>query len=317
MEYIPHLFLAQCAFRNGDIRAAASYLKEAESSGAASSSRASQFAELRRNVDARLQEAKTPPKPAQTVPPPVPTQKEPVVVPPPKPVPESKPPEIKQPAQPQFDRQAAVNRALKEASDAYANGNYQASRDAATRVLGLDPGNTEAQRLLGQLVVKETEAAKNRERDGKMAEINRALRNHDFATAESQAIALKLQYPSDQSVLEIVERVQKQKESDLQKRTADEVRKTAEKQVMIAFYKGDYPTAVQLAQQGIDKNPDSWRLHFFLGCSYAALALLEEDNSEPRMDLAKESFRKARSVAGTISLPPYISPKILAIYRNS
>ena len=40
MEYIPHLYLAQCAFRKGDIQAAANYLKVAESSGAASSSKA-------------------------------------------------------------------------------------------------------------------------------------------------------------------------------------------------------------------------------------------------------------------------------------
>lgn len=315
MEYIPHFYLAECAFKKGDIQQAATYLKEAESSGAASSSKANEFAQLRRDIDSKLQQSrvqqppKSPPRVQQA---PVPVPKETV---PPKA--ETTPPVPRIQEQPRFDEQAAVNRALKEASAAYANGDYSTSRNAIDRVLALDPSNSEAQRLFAQIALKEAEASKTREKENKMAEINRAIRNGDWGTAENLSISLKLQYPSDQSIADLAARVQKQKESDLQKKTADEIRKFAEKQVMIAYYKGDYPTAVQLAQQNADKNPSSWRLQFFLGCSYAALALLQEDNRGPRMDLAKEAFRKARSVAGTITVPPYISPKILEIYRNS
>jgi hypothetical protein len=322
MEYIPHLYLAECAYKSGNISQAANYLKEAEASGAASSSKASEFAQVKEQVQSQIQQVKKEPPPK----PPAPST---TSNPPPAPAPQVAAPSPKQsvvppkPAGPTPEQQAAaerhavINRTLKEANEAVSSGRFDAAREAANKVLLIDPSNDQARSLLSQIVLKEAEETKKRDKERKFAEINRAVKNGDWANAESLAMNLKSQYPSDSEVASIVEQVVKQKNALLQKSSEDELRKALERQVLIAYYKGDYETSIQLARQALEKSSDDWRLHFFLGCSYAALSLLQDDNKQPRLDLAKENFRKARSLGGNSTPPPYISPKILDIYRSS
>ena len=95
------------------------------------------------------------------------------------------------------------------------------------------------------------------------------------------------------------------------------VRKSVERDVLIAYYRGEYDQAIRLANLGLPKVPESWRLNFFLGCAYAALSMLEESGTEDRLSLARESFRRARSLSNSTPIPPYISPKIIEIYKSS
>ena len=336
MEYIPHLYLAECAFKNGNVSQAANYLKEAEASGAASSSKASEFSQLKEKIQAQLQAKKEPsPKtsepaepahpaasnppasnpgasnpPAQQAPPVPQPKPQKEYVPPPKPAGPT-------PAEQAAERLAVINRTLKEANDALGVRRYSAARDAANRVLLIDPSNNQASQLLNEITLKEAEDSKKKEKESKFAEIDRALKTGDWATAESLALNLKSQYPSDSAVLSKVQQVENRKQASMATKSEDENRKSQEKEVLIAYYRGDYQKSIQLAQQALESSSDNWRLHFFMGCSYAALALLEEQNKQPRMDLAKESFRKARSLAGNLQPPPYISPKILEIFRSS
>jgi len=61
----------------------------------------------------------------------------------------------------------------------------------------------------------------------------------------------------------------------------------------------------------------SWRLPFYQGCAYASLALLDEEGKQDREKRAKESFRRAKSISSNIPDNPYISPKILELFRTS
>lgn len=325
MEYIPHLYLAECAYKSGNISQAASYINQAEASGAASSSKAAEFSRLKTEIQNQLQQGKlstkNSPPAATSIPPPsspapqVPTQQQ--QQPPPKPVQVPAKPAGPTPEQKAAERRQLVSRTLREANDAVADRRYAAARDATNRVLLIDPSNEDAQRLMSQIALKEAEETKRNDKESKFADVRRALRSGDWMTAESLINNLQTQYPSDSAVASLVQQVQREKEALLQKKTDEELRKALEKQVLIAYYQGDYEKSIQLAQQAIEKSSDNWRLHFFLGCSYASLAMLQDDNKQPRLDLAKESFRKARSLAHNLTVPPYISPKILEIYRSS
>lgn len=57
LEYIPHYYLARCAFQKGDYESARKFLEEAISAGAAKSSKAGELVFLRNRIQAKLQEA--------------------------------------------------------------------------------------------------------------------------------------------------------------------------------------------------------------------------------------------------------------------
>jgi tetratricopeptide (TPR) repeat protein len=300
LEYIPHFYLFQCAITEEDYNAAAQYMKDAEAGGVYSSSKAAEFRQLKTRM----------PQPKTTQPEVIPQQKPPVV--------NTTPPTTTQPPQQtgQQEKQAQVVQALKEARDALAAGDYDRARMAAYRVNALSPNQPEARRILQEIENRERAEQQAREKREKLGQATRALQSGDLATATSLSTELQSQHPSDTQVQALAREVQKQIENQKLHTQTDQEGATLERQVIISFYKGQYIAAIELAQQGLAKHPDSWRLHFFLGCSYASLAMMEKENDQ-HLGLARAAFAKARAIDGAAVLPPLISPKILRVYNNS
>lgn len=312
-EYIPQYYLAQCALQAGDYKKAAQYLRAAESSGATSSSFAAEFASTRTKVDAALKAQK------QTdTPPPVVPKQDPVAPPPVKTTPP--PPTVvpqKQPAEIPVDKEAMTRRLLKEASADLDSGRLLEARKIVESVLRRSPDRADAILLLEEISKRERTDIQSREKNKQMAELERLIRRGDLDSAEQTANSIRSNFGSDPRLDSMTGEITKKRESLLETRRQTELKRTVEKQVLSAYYRGDYSGAIELAAQWLQRNPGSWRLHFFVGCSYAALAMMEETDRSSRLTLARDSFRKARSISKEISVPPYISPKILEIYRTS
>jgi tetratricopeptide (TPR) repeat protein len=312
IEYFPQYYLAVCAVEAGKIQEAQRYLKEAEGSRIGSSKLAKDFDSLKAQVTKLVQQQQPVPKPGETKPPvqePIKEQK------PPPPVIEKKPDPPVQDAT--RDNQIAIQSALREANRALLDGQYEDARAAASRVLRLDPDNREARNVLSQITGKQAEEQLAREKQKKFKEVEQAIRRKDFDTAENLALALKEQYPSDARLSSLFQEIENNRNAVVQDQKDQELRKNAEREVLVAYYRGEYDQVIQLVSQNLSKGQKSWRLHFFLGCSYAALSMLEESGTETRLKLARESFRRARSISSAAPLPPYISPKILEIWRSS
>lgn len=301
LEYIPHFYLFQCAVLEGDVDAANQYMKAAEAGGVSSSSKAAEFRQLK----SKMPQQKT------TQPEVVPQQKPPVNTTPPTNTTTTQPPP------PQDNKQAQIAQALKEARDALSVGDYDRAKIAAYRASALSPNQPEARRILQEIETRERSEQQARERREKLDQAARALKSGDLATATSLSNELQSKYPDDTQVQALAREIQNQAENQKPpQQTEKENSATVERQVVVSFYKGQYSAAIELAQQGLAKFPDSWRLNFFLGCSYASLALMEKENHQ-NLGLAGAAFAKAKSIDSTAVLPPLISPKILTIYNKS
>lgn len=315
-EYIPHYYLTKCAVEQEDFASATAYMKAAEEGNIYGSSKAAKFRQLKQIIQQKSGQQKTPvvvttpPKePAQQIPPPVekkPTKIPPVTEPAPTPGPD-----------PELVKRNLISRILLEARDALNAGNYEEAKSAATRVLGMDANNAEALRILSQITQRAEADRENERKQAKINEIRKAYRNGDLITAENLILQFQQEFPGDRSVASILQDIRKRKEAELKNLTQEDSKKFHEKQVLLAYFTGNYEAVLQLASQGLSDNPQSWRLYFYQGCAEAALGLLQTQTSEERMSRARQSFRKAKELAGTISIPPQISPKIVQIYRSS
>lgn len=317
IEYFPQYYLAICAAQAGRLQEAQRYLKESEGGRIGSSKLAGEFQALKSKVEGMLQQQqqKTAKPVTETKPPAQQQQQQP----PPKtlPPPQEKKPEPQRVEPAVRDNSAAINAGLRDARESLRNGRYEDARSAANRVIGMQPDNREARNLLNDIAARQASEQQAREKQQKIREVENAVRRGDLDAAENVALALKIQYPSDTKVAGLLEQIAKQKNAAVQDLKSQEIRNTAEREVLTAYYSGHYDQAIQLARQNLTKAPQSWRLHFYLGCAYAALSMLEENDTDARLQLARDYFRRARSLSSPASLPPYISPKILDIYRSS
>ena len=313
IEYFPQYYLAVCAVQSGRLQDAQRYLKEAEGSRISSSRLAGEFQTLKARVDAAAQKQQKPAdtkKPVQQPPP----QQTPRVEPKPQPPPEKKPEPVQEPIR---DNSAQIAAELRNARSALQNGRFEDARSSANRVLGMQPDNRDARRILSDVASRQATESEAREKQQKIAAVEQAIRRKDLNQAETLANALRSEYPTDSRVSQLLDQINSQRNTTAQDQQADELRKTIEREVLTAYYQGEYDQAIQLAKMNLGRVPQSWRLHFFLGCSYAALSLLEENDSDARLRLARDYFRRARSLSSSTSVPPYISPKIIEIYRSS
>lgn len=218
----------------------------------------------------------------------------------------------------QSGRQAIINRNLADAQMAYANGDYDSARDGVDRVLALDASNSGALRLREQIVAKEAASQRTQLRQQRINEARRALNRGDFGSAETLVLELRASYPDDKTVNSLSEEISRTKAEKMKTMQADDFKKSTERQIIGAFYTGKYNAVIELADQAASQYPDSWRVLFYQGCAYAALGILESSNQDQRLTRARESFRKAKTVAGgEITPPPQISPKIWDVYRSS
>ncbi len=314
-EYIPEYYLAQCALQAGDFTKAAKYLRAAESSGAASSSFAAEFAATKSKVDAALRSQKQ----TQSPPPEIPAKQDPIVSPPveTKPPPQTVVVPQKQPVDIAAEKEAMTRRLLKEATDDLEAGRLLEARKIVEGILRRYPDRADASLLLEEISKRERADIQSREKNKRMNELEQLIRRGDLDSAEQTAASIRSSFGSDPQLDSLTGEIVKMRETRLEAQRQTELKRTVEKQVLFAYYRGDYSGAIELAAQWLQRNTGSWRLHFFVGCSYAALAMMEETERSSRLTLARDSFRKARSISKEITVPPYISPKILEIYRTS
>lgn len=306
-EYIPQFYLAKCALEAGDFAGAKSYADAALQADIYSSSKGTEFRQIQKSLDEKLGTSKKPPVNNTTTPTPNQNTTKPTTN-------TTNPP----PVNPTADRQAVISRVLNEAQMSYAAGNFDAANDAVDRVLVLDRTNAEALRLRSQIVQKQSAAQATQQKQQRIAEARRAISRADYASAENIALELKSDYPSDRAVLSLADEIERAKSEKMKSMQSDESKKFMERQVISAFYTGKYNAVIEIADQAVTQYPDSWRLLFYQGCAYAALSILENSNQDQRLTRARESFRKAKTVAGgNIPQLPQISLKIWDIYRSS
>ena len=301
-EYIPHFYLAKCAIEAGDFAGAKSYVDSAMQVDMYSSSKAAEFRQIQKTLNEKLGgPSKKPPVTNTTTPD------------------TTNPPGKAGPTTtPSSDRQAVVDRVLNEARMSYAAGNYAAASDAIDRVLTLDRTNADALRMKALIEQKSAAADAARAKQQRIADAKRALSRGDFASAENIVLELKSDMPDDRSVNSLANEIERAKAEKMKSMQSSDSKKFMERQVINAFYTGKYNAVIELADQAVKQYPDSWRLLFYQGCAYAALSILQGDNQDQRLNLARDSFRKAKAVAGgDITQLPQISPKIWDVYRSS
>jgi hypothetical protein len=332
-EYIPYFYLAKCAVDRGDFSAADLYLGELRRIDMSQSSKAGEYRTMVKTVEEKIKIAKSG---GQTTGPTTPGTKTPTGTPTTGSTTTgstttpttnttnnsgnnntgSKPPDINT-QNIESTQQSIINRALDNARNAYASGDYDRARDEANRVLILDRSNKEANRLLSQISSRENADVAAKAKQQKVDEARRAMNRGDVATAENIVIQLRAEYPTDRTLESLSNEIQKKKLAQAQGQSEAETFSKLEKQVVRAYFEGKYQTVIELAEIGIGQHPDSWRLLFFKGCAHAALGLLDDKTKDSQLTQAKESFRKARAANGQISKPTQISPKIWDIYKDS
>ncbi len=325
-EYVPYFYLAKCAVERGDFSAADLYLGELKRIDMSQSSKVDEYRTMVKTVEDKMKIVKsgsqTPGNTSGTKPPTgntgttttgrttTPTNNTGTSNT------GTKPPDINT-QNIQATQQSILNRALENARNAYASGNYDQARDEANRVLMLDRNNKEAAKLLSQISSRENSEAASRAKQQKVDDARKAMSRGDIMTAESIIVQLRAEYPTDRNLESLANEIQRKKLAQLQNENEAETQTKIERQVVRSYFEGRYEGVIQLAEIGLAQHPDSWRLLFFKGCAHAALGFLDNKSKDSQLSQAKESFRKARAANGQISKPVQISPKIWDIYKDS
>jgi len=307
MEYIPYFYLAKCAVNQEDAESARKYIKQAEQTSVYASAKSAEFTQIKAEFDKKFA---TP----ETVKPPVTTTPAPTTV---KPAPASTTPPPTTTTPPVNQRNLFVEYS-REANDALRRGDYSRARELANLMDQLQRNNLESRRILTEIERREQRQTEDSSRQQEIQKAQLALKNGSSAAAENLIFDLKLRYPNDPQVTALARELDKRKEAELKNLGETQLIRALEKQVVLAFYKGYYESVIQLSEQSLEKNPNNWKVNFFVGCSYAALSLLETADRDNRLNMAKQAFRKARVAPDQrISGLPYISPKILDIYNKT
>jgi tetratricopeptide (TPR) repeat protein len=320
IEYIPHYYLAKCAVESGDLKAAQQYIRDGDAHGVASSKKAGDYAAVKRSLQEKLAQGSN-----TTVNPPA-NQNTTNTNPPGNTTTGPTPAELEaqRKLQEEARRQAQIKNGINDARAALNSNRFEEARAAARQVLNIDPGNTTAAGILididkrmadqqqAQQQAQQAVAAKQ----DKLTRVRQAINGGDLISAENLAMDLKRDYPADRDVGRLLDEIRKRKNDQLASQQLDGM-KVTEKQVMIAYFNGQYQTVVDLVNQNQTKYQKSWRLPFYQGCALASLSLLDANGKEAKQNQAKELFRKAKQIAGQIPENPYISPKIWELFRSS
>lgn len=213
-------------------------------------------------------------------------------------------------------RQEIVDRAIREANRALAQGDYDTARNAATQALSADPTNRQAVRLLQDIADRQKAENDRNGRAQRIDEVRQAIRRGDTLKAESLALELRNDYPSDRAIASLVAELQRKKQNEMNNMRESDSRKVIERQVVLAYYGGKYEAVIALVDQNLSDYPNSWILQLYEGCAHAALSLLDDKNQKEHLQQAQALFRRAKASPG-FSTPPEISPKIIEILKNS
>jgi tetratricopeptide (TPR) repeat protein len=315
IEYIPYFYLAKCAVESGDYESAQKYIKATEAGSIYSSSKASEFEEIKTKF-LGMQKPKPPTNlPVET--PPTKSIEQKKEEPPPPEKPEVSPPATEKPNLPKKDTSAEmVRKYMDEANQSFRSGDLVEARNAVNRALVLEPDSSEGRRLLADITRREQADSERKELENKLDSVRNFLRSGDVSAAENQILDLRSEYPGNSSVNSLYQEIQNRKQQQQSKLQQAELNRLLEKQILSAYYSGQYPAVIQLAEQSLKANPNSWRLNFYLGCAYTALSMLETQDRENRLQRARESFRRAKNISSDVNVP-LISPKIMEVFRNS
>ena len=84
------------------------------------------------------------------------------------------------------------------------------------------------------------------------------------------------------------------------------------------FYEGDFKEAIETLQKVVASNKATARVYFYMGCSYASLGLMEEnDVARSYLEKARAQFALARKMDPGMKVnTKFISPRILEIYHS-
>jgi hypothetical protein len=331
-EYIPYFYLAKCAVQREDYSAADLYLGELRRVDMSQSSKVGEYRTMVKTVEEKMKLVRSGQTPGNNSGTKTPTGTSTGTGTPPTGTTTTptttttnntgtsntgtRPPDINT-QNIESTQQSIINRALDNARNAYASGDYDRARDEANRVLILDRSNKEANRLLSQISSRENAEIASKAKQQKIDDARRAMNRGDLLAAETMVSQLRAEYPTDRNLESLASEIQKKKLAQMQGQSEAESFSKLEKQVIRTYFEGDYQTVIKLAEIGISQHPNSWRLLFFKGCAHAALGLLDDKAKDSQLTQAKESFRKARTANAQISKPTQISPKIWDIYKNS
>ena len=90
-----------------------------------------------------------------------------------------------------------------------------------------------------------------------------------------------------------------------------------EEVAVLSFYEGEYRSAADILETLTLKERKSARNHFYLGCSFAALAFMEDLERPRLLKKAREEFAEARKLDPRLQFDRrYISPRILNVYEQ-
>ena len=87
---------------------------------------------------------------------------------------------------------------------------------------------------------------------------------------------------------------------------------------LLAFLSGDYRQAIILFDRVTMAKADSAETWFYLGCSHAAISLLQGKDGQQSLQKAQQEFEQVRKLDPTFKTTPgLISPRIVELYRQA
>jgi hypothetical protein len=193
------------------------------------------------------------------------------------------------------DRPPAAGPSLvDQAYRALSERNYAAARDYAVRAAASGADPTAVERLQRDIEVGQS-----------LERMRAAIERSDWAQAEAAGRRLSALDPDNPEGMRLRALI-----------PSREDRGSAERQALLAFYSGEYQTAVALLEELLSDRPSA-KLHFYAGCSYAAMGFLKPHSGE-LLNKAKEHFLSTRSLSPNFRYDSkYISPRVLELFSRT
>jgi hypothetical protein len=171
------------------------------------------------------------------------------------------------------------------------NRRFAAARAAASRAAGFGASAATVDGLMARISIGESEEA-----------VRKALTSGDATNASGAIAALRRIDPRNAQLTAFDQSLQALVTGD------------AQRQALLAFYTGNYTETIRILAPLASKDAAPARVHFYLACSRAALALLgAPDNAGAGLQTARDEYRKATAAdTGTLAADRrYVAPKIL------
>jgi hypothetical protein len=230
-------------------------------------------------------------------------------------------------------------KALEEQARALTDqGQFQAAKAVLKAAAEKDPASESIASLAAQIAEKEEELQAKQQADRKredqkrlnqqfdllLQQAGRALADKNYAQARGLVRKASELGVDDQAVQEIAARIEAAEKSQKAPSAAppkqEQPRVNADEeevQGLLAFYSGNYRQSIALLEHLSLRKSPSARAYFYLGCSHAALGLLQGKGGQAALQKSKEMFARSRTLNPILQHDVrYISPRILALYNQ-